>query len=227
MKPITDAVCDFLEKYPPSLELYRALHQAGDLYLIGGVLREYRDKGDIEELRDIDIIINVTSQGAWQELLDKYSPVRNSFGGYKVLCEDFVIDVWVIEETWAYREEIISCSESEYVKYLPETVFLNLDAIIYDIKRDIWYDQMYCEAMKNREIDIVLEKNPQLLLNTVRAFVLKKRYNMCFSERLVRIINREKELNKNFIKDLLDIQKERYGKEIMCKSEIQQIVETY
>ena len=28
-------------------------------------------------------------------------------------------------------------------------------------------------------------------------------------------------------KDLLDIQKERYGKEIMCKSEIQQIVETY
>ena len=67
MKPITDAVCDFLEKYPPSLELYRALHQAGDLYLIGGVLREYRDKGDIEELRDIDIIINVTSQGAWQE----------------------------------------------------------------------------------------------------------------------------------------------------------------
>ena len=66
--------------------------------------------------------------------------------------------------------------------------------------------------MKNREIDIVLEKNPQLLLNTVRAFVLKKRYNMCFSERLVRIIKREKE---------------RYGKEIMCKSEIQQIVETY
>ena len=78
----------------------------------------------------------------------------------------------------------------------------------------------------DKQIDF-LEKNPQLLLNTVRAFVLKKRYNMCFSERLVRIIKREKELNKNFIKDLLDIQKERYGKEIMCKSEIQQIVETY
>lgn len=224
MKTITDAVCGFLEKYPPSLELYQALYQAGNLYLIGGVLREYRDKGDIHELRDIDIIIDVTSEEAWHEILLKYSPVKNSFGGCKMLCKDFVIDVWILKETWAYREGIVSCTESEYVKYLPETVFLNIDAIIYDIKRDIWVDQIYCEAMKSGEIDIVLEDNPQLDLNIVRALILKKRYSMSLSEKLICMIKREKESNNNLVKELLNIQKERYGREIMCEGEIEQII---
>lgn len=227
MKTVTDAVCDFLKKHPPSLELYKALHQAGDLYLIGGVLREYKDKGDIQELRDIDIIIDVTSEEAWCEILHKYSPVKNSFGGYKMLCRDFVIDVWILKETWAYREGVISCTESERAEYLQETVFLNLDAIIYDIKRDIWYDQIYREAMRSKNIDIVLLKNPQLYLNIIRAFVLKKRYNMSFSERLTGIIKREKELNNNLVNDLLHIQKERYRKEIMCADEIEQVVGTF
>lgn len=226
MKAITDAICDFLEKYPPSLELYKGLCQAGDLYLIGGVLREYRDKGDIQELRDIDIIIDITSEEVWEKFLLKYSPVRNSFGGYKMLCKDFVIDVWILRETWAYREKVISCTEPEFIKYLPETVFLNLDAIIYDLRRDVWYDQHYCNAMKSGEIDIILEKNPQLLLNIVRAFVLKKRYNMSFSNKLLNVIKREVDINKDFLKDLMRIQEERYRKVVMCQSEINQIIQT-
>lgn len=226
MKAITDAICDFLRKYPPSLELYNDLYQAGDLYLIGGVLREYKDKGDIQELRDIDIIIDITSEEAWEKLLHRYNPMRNSFGGYKMLCKDFVIDVWILKETWAYKENIISCAESEYIKYLPETVFLNLDAIIYDLKRGVWYDQQYCKAMKSGEIDIVLERNPHLLLNIVRAFVLKKRYNMSFSNKLTDVVKREININKDFVKDLIHIQEERYRKVIMCQNEISQIMQT-
>lgn len=196
------------------------------LNLIGGVLREYKDKGDIQELRDIDIIIDITSEEAWEKLLHRYNSMRNSFGGYKMLCKDFVIDVWILKETWAYKEDIISCAESEYIKYLPETVFLNLDAIIYDLKRGIWYDQQYCKAMKSGEIDIVLERNPHLLLNIVRAFVLKKRYNMSFFNKLTDVVKREININKDFVKDLIHIQEKRYRKVIMCQNEISQIMQT-
>lgn len=228
MKAISGAIYGFLEKHPPSLELYKALYHAGDLYLIGGVLREYRDKGDILELRDIDIIIDVTVEKAWQELLHKYNPIRNSFGGYKMLCKDFIVDVWILNETWAYKENIISCTSEEYIKYLPETVFLNLDAIIYDLKRDIWYDEKYQEAMESKIIDVILEKNPQILLNIIRAFVLKKRYNdMSFSKKMIDIISKEKNLRKDLVRDLICIQKERYRKVIIHQNEIEQILQDY
>lgn len=224
MRTIADAVDAFLKQYPPSLEIFRNLKAAGNLCLIGGVLREYRDKGDIQQLRDIDIIIDITCEKIWMEFLDKYHPARNSFGGYKVLCQDFILDVWILRETWAYRENIISCAPEDYIRYLPETVFLNLDAVIYDLKNDVWYDQKYQEAVKKNEIDVVLEKNPQIMLNIVRAFVLKKRYAMSFSKKLINIIEREKCTNGHFIKHLMDVQEERYKKIIIAQRELEEML---
>lgn len=221
MKTMLNALYGFLDQYSPALEMYKMLEHAGDLYLIGGVLREYKDKGDIQELRDIDIIIDIASENYWEAFLQAYLPERNCFGGYKVLCGKFIFDVWILKETWAYREKVVSCASEEYVRYLPETVFLNLDAIVYDIKRNLWYDQKYQEAMKSQVIDVVLEKNPQILLNIVRAFLLKKRYAMSFSEKLVSIIENERNKNQDFVENLMQIQKKRYKETMIAQQEIE------
>ena len=42
---------------------------------------------------------------------------------------------------------------------LPKTVFLNMDAIIYDMKNDKWYDTEYKKAMETKVLDIILEEN--------------------------------------------------------------------
>ncbi len=189
--------------------------------MIGGILREYRDRGVIQDLRDIDIIIDVKNIDCWEEILKKYCPKRNSFGGYKLICSELIVDIWLLEETWAYREKYIVCGPEEYVQNLPETVFLNIDAIIYDLKRDIWYDEKYQEAMNCKIIDVVLEKNPQILLNIVRAMVLKKKYEMSFSERFTEIIRNQMEKNPNFVEELLEIQKARYQKTILSRDEIE------
>lgn len=74
-----------------------------------------------------------------------------------------------------------------------DTVFLNIDAIVYDMKRDIWYEEGYQEAIKIQVLNVVLESNPEIPLNIVRAMVLKKRCNMAYSKRLKDIIRRERE----------------------------------
>lgn len=74
-----------------------------------------------------------------------------------------------------------------------DTVFLNIDAIVYDMKRDIWYEEGYQEAIKTQVLNVVLESNPEIPLNIVRAMVLKKRYNMAYSKRLKDIIRHERE----------------------------------
>lgn len=225
MKSLDTIIFNYLENYPPSLELFRKLKHAGNLYLIGGVLREYRDRGELRDLRDIDIIIDIRERSRWEEILETHRPKKNSFGGYKLVCSALIVDIWPLEETWAYREGYVVCKPEEYAMNLPKTVFLNLDAIIYDFNKDIWYDEKYLDAMNSRVIDVVLEKNPWILLNIVRAMVLKKRYGMSFSDGLRKIIREQMNLEKDFTGRLLEIQEERYKKVILSGEEIEKELE--
>ena len=183
-----NAIYTYLRKCPPALEFFQQLERAGNIYLIGGVLREFRDHKKIVNLRDIDIIVDISNIRLWENLLDTYLFKINRFGGYKLQCQDLLVDTWRIEETWAFRSNIIHCKASDYVNRLPETVFLNIDSIIYDWSTEKWYDAIYQKAMESKILDVVLAENPQLFLNIVRAFVLKERYNMQFSAELKHII---------------------------------------
>lgn len=220
-----ETILKYLKKCPPAYCLFHDLQKAGDIYLIGGVLREYRDKKTIEELRDVDIIVDVKYPPVWNKIINerqKYKLLINRFDGYKICCKNLLIDTWSLDQTWAYRTKSFQCKSSEYVNNLSKTVFLNIDGIIYDWKRDHWDDIVYMQAMENKMLDIVLSPNPQPELNIVRAFVLQNRYNMFFSESL-----------KEYIKDLyckkyshLDIfvdvlmnkQQSRYNKMILSRS---------
>ena len=74
MRDLNQEIYSYLLQYPPALEMYDMLEKTGNIYLIGGILREYKDKGEIQKIRDIDIIIEVTVESYWQELLKKYQP---------------------------------------------------------------------------------------------------------------------------------------------------------
>lgn len=190
LNDIKNSVYDYLDKHPYSLELFHLLEDAGNLYLVGGMLREYKDNGKIESLHDMDIIISVKDRNKWNEILEQYNPVQNKFKGYKFICHDLLIDVWEIQNTYAYKEHKIICTPEEYVKNLPKTVFLNIDAIFYDWENDLWLDEFYNQAKDTNILDIVLEDNPHTDLNILRAIILKEKYHMTFSEKLVNIINK-------------------------------------
>lgn len=213
-------IYEHLKKCPPALELFKKLEQYGNLYLIGGVLREFKDHGCIQELRDIDIVVDTLEKENCKVMLNEYEPQINTFGGYKISCLDLIVDIWFLDETWAYREKIVDCPPEQYGKRLTDTVFLNIDGIAYNWNSEKWEEDKYRESMNSREIDIVLEQNPQVKLNITRAMVLRKRYNFTFSEKLKTKILEQKKSSADLQQELYQIQKKRYKKDILSFEEI-------
>lgn len=218
-----NSIRNYFMDYPPAAEILKKLELAGNVILIGGALREFLDHSKIQDLRDIDIIVDVKNEVQWSSFIESYSLRTNRFGGHKIFCKGLLVDVWRIEQTWAFRENIISCSHNDYIRLLPKTVFLNLDSIVYDWTSEKWYKGKYLEGINSRVIDVVLEKNPCLLLNIARAFALKDRYRMSLSPKLSHLIIEECKKQPSveaFAEAILAIQRKRYYKSIFSKGRL-------
>ena len=212
-------VLRYLEEHPPAYRLFLDLQEAGNLYMIGGALREYRDKSSIKVLRDVDIIVDVKHQSVWDRIIQTYHLYTNRFDGYKINCQDLLVDTWELQQTWAYRTGTVQCDPDQYVNHLSKTVFLNIDSIIYDWNNERWDDSIYGQAMQSKMLDIVLRANPQPELNIVRAFVLQKRYQMRFSDALKQFIvevYQKKYMDlDDFVAELMNKQRSRYKEEVL------------
>ena len=140
------------------------------------------------------------------------------------MCSGFIIDIWDVKKTWAFEKQVIKVENNNYFEYLSKSVFLNLDAIIYDLTNDKWNDLIYQNAVKNGELEIVLRENPFKELNILRAMVLREKYNMRYSEELAKMIL-DCSAEDTFLKDIMEIQEGRYGYIILSKEKIKQEVE--
>lgn len=213
-------IYEYLGKYPPALDLFRKLEMYGNFYLIGGVLREFKDHQCIRDLRDIDIVMDTSEKEKCKNMLKKYQPQINSFGGYKIFTPNLIVDIWFLDETWAYWKKIVDCPPEKYGEKLTDTVFLNIDGIAYDWKHEKWNAERYNEAMNSRVIDIVLDQNPQIKLNIIRAMVLRKRYDFAFSERMKAVIVEQIKVSDDLQQELFQIQHKRYNKDVLSLQEI-------
>lgn len=224
MSNIKEEILRYLAEYPPAYQVFEMLLQAGDVYVMGGLLREYCDNGRINDLRDADFCVDVKRPEIWTNLLETIPYTLNRFNGYKFVCSKFIIDVWNVKETWAFKEQKVLANEKNYFNKLPDTVFLNMDALVYDLKKDVWNDYIYKEAMKSRVLDIVLAENPFVELNIIRAMVLRKKYNMIYSKKLANIICEYGQM-ENFTDQAMAIQKKRYGYYVVDKKIIEEEIE--
>ena len=215
----------YLTKYPPALMVFRMLLEAGEVYAIGGLLREFRDNQKIVHLRDADFAVYIKDSKVWNDLLSQIPYTRNQFGGYKFLCSGFIIDIWDVRETWAFRKKYIKVEDGDYFDYLPQSVFLNIDAIVCDLKTDRWNDTIYREAIRKKELGIILKDNPFTELNILRSMILRKRYDMRYSIELGELILSYKPVEK-LVRELMEIQKGRYGYEVLKEEEIWDEVKT-
>lgn len=218
---IRQEITGYLMKYPTAWRLFQELSEVGDIYVMGGILREYNDKHKIERLRDADFAINIRNKERWLKVLQEIPNKKNRFDGYKFVCSEIIIDVWDVKKTWAFSTGVIKVEGNNYFKYLPKSVFLNLDALTYDLSHDIWNDSIYHDAIKKRELGIVLKENPYEGLNILRAMILRKRYDMKYSIELSNTIIEYLEKGGT-IQDLFEMQRERYGYSVLSENDILQ-----
>ena len=83
-----NSIRSYLMDHPPAAEIFKKIELAGNIILIGGVLREFLDHNKIQNLRDIDIIVDVKNETQWTSVIDNYSLRTIRFGGHKILCQD-------------------------------------------------------------------------------------------------------------------------------------------
>lgn len=138
-----------------------------ELYLFGGVLRDLALFGKRGFKSDIDIVVD----GDWKncsEYIQSLGATKNKFGGFRLDISGWPVDIWHAKETWAIAQGLVQYKD---IRSLTKTTILNWDAILMDWKtKKIICPENYLEALRERQMDIVLQQNPNPLGAAVRVF---------------------------------------------------------
>lgn len=173
---------DKLKRENASLsDLLKNLNDFGDLILVGGAARDFTYQ---KSPRDFDIIID-TEKSNFDEALTGYFYRSNRFGGYKVTVKDIELDIWSIQENWAFKEKIFDTD----VKNIERGTFYNFDAISINLNTSNTYADFFLKSIKDKMLDITLDDefiplNPAPEMNVMRAFVIKKYWGLSFSDKV-------------------------------------------
>ncbi|RIU93442.1 hypothetical protein [Oceanobacillus picturae] len=171
---------------PPVSRLFDNLSEYGDLILVGGAVRDFAYQ---RKPRDLDIIVDSDFE-SFDNALKNFTYKKNRFDGYKVLINDLELDIWSIQNNWAFREKILKPN----VKNIPQGAFYNFDSISINLNTGDVYADDFIKSIRERKLDITLNEdyislNPSPEVNIVRAFVIKKYWGLNFSNKVSYYIN--------------------------------------
>ena len=199
------------------LELLEYLKSRTDVYIFSGIIRDYFL--NIESIRDLDIVLGKKIDF---ELINKYifpniTVKINSFGGYKILINGFRVDIWSIDNTWGIINERKNASKQSLIN----SAFFNFSAILYHLNIEEFYcDNTFVSFLRNEEIDIVYEKNPNISLCFINALYYKNKISMPLSAKLKRWIKTNFSPNLDF----KGVQLRHFGKIIFDDKDIFQFL---
>ena len=98
------------------------------------------------------------------------SPTRNSFGGYRLSVGRWVLDIWTLESTWAFRQGLV---DGRKIPDLLNTTFFNWDAIVFKLESNrLSYSDHYLSDLSQRKLSINLRNCANELGATVRTLRL-------------------------------------------------------
>lgn len=208
-----------LKKDKSVFDFVRQLSNENELIFFGGAIRDLYMSSEIVVPRDFDIVLNSSIDIDEVESYfyrSGYVYRKNRFDGFKVEIGKTEVDLWYLDNTWAFKNNKVELS----VENLISTVYLNLDGIAYNYNSKKLYNAVFEKAEKNREIDIVLQENPQEKLNLLRALVFKEKYNYNLSEDLIDRYLYFYKKDSKLAEELNDLQIDHYGQNKMLKANI-------
>ena len=167
------------------LEMISELNSNGRIFIFGGTVRNFFENGNKKNLENI--------------VLKYFEFSKNRFNGLKIKSDELKIDIWNFEDTWAFSSGTVLPSTENFAFELSKTVFLNIDAAVYDFGEKKFYIEEFEKIKKTKTLDILIEKNPFIELNLLRGLILKKKYNLQFSKKMEKIFRKFISDNENYI----------------------------
>jgi len=172
-----------LQENPTIAQLLEKLSKAGPAVIFGGAIRDWIVG---KTPRDIDIVLDCPSKSL--EFLNQKSN-KNKFGGYFLKIDGIEFDIWNLDATWAFKND---AKFSKNLKTLTQTVFFNMDTVLYYLDTGKLQDDGFTQAMESKTLDIVYEPNPFPFLCVSKALVALTKYDMRASDKLKRFIEEQK-----------------------------------
>ncbi len=194
----------------------------GDLLLFGGAVRDVALQGIRKFDSDLDFVF-VGDREKLQALLEG-SAKKNRFGGFRKELDRQIIDIWHIEDTWAFKNDIVKYRD---IYSIINTTITNWESIFYSIRDNyIYCSDDYFENLCKGRINIVLEQNPNelgALVRIFRHFLLKEARSVepDLCKYVVKLIG-------NYSTDeMLDYERESYSNVYLNKNLISYVTETF
>jgi hypothetical protein len=188
-------------------------------------LRDLTLFGNAQLPRDVDVVVAGASSKDLEAAFKDLICDRNRFGGFRLRPRGWLIDIWALEDTWAFRQQGI---ESFSFDALVQTTFLNVEAVAAEVSastgraRSI-YSAGFFEAVDDKILDINYEPNPYPILCVVRSITAAIRINWCLSRRLASYI--VKHAGGASIRHLMEIQESHYGKARISQTKMTEYLE--
>lgn len=178
-------------------------------FLCGGAVRSFL-LSNHGVPRDLDIILGYVSREQLEASFTSHISHKTGLGGLRLQVKDWSIDMWPIQETWAFREgKVAGRGFSDY----PKTVFLNIDAIAIQLfsrrrqKRTI-YSKGFFEAIAERTIELNFEENPAPAQGIAKALRIAEKFRFVIGPRLARYMLSY--TNQMAIEELAAVYRRRY-----------------
>lgn len=196
-----------------ALDEIRDLLTVGEVFAFGGVLRDIALYGGSRFSSDVDLVY-VGNKDYFLECIPERA-IKNRFGGYRFKSEKWDIDIWHVEDTWAFKSHRV---EYRNILSLLDTTITNWDAILYSL-----YDgRVICKPdyftdLSSGYLDVVLEDNPNKLgavVRVLRCFILKQAYQ--FSPKTIQFLADGLEGSSN--KELIEQEKHSYPRSYLTES---------
>lgn len=157
----------------------------GSAYIVGGYFRDFLKS---KKSRDLDIIIDLDND----KLLDIISESKckytiNRHKGIKLKFENLVVDMWSIENNWAFKNELVKLNDKDKLNSIAKGCFYNFDSLVINLHSFNLNIQNYLSYLENKKLEILLKSpiyknlNPTIEANILRAFYLKKIDKIQFS----------------------------------------------
>ena len=208
-----------LYKNPPLKYLLYNIFVYGSAYIVGGYFRDFLN-GD--KSRDLDIIIDLNNDKLIEIINDSNCQYfTNRHGGIKLLFENLTVDMWSMENNWAFKNELVKLNEEDKLESIAKGCFYNYDSLVINLHTFNLNIQHYTQYLQQKKLEILLKSppyknlNPTSEANILRAFYLKKKHQIQFSKDtkkylLYKIIQFK---DKGFAPvDVLEVTKKKYPK---------------
>ena len=159
--------CAGLNRHAQVRAIIDELLKEGDVILFGGAIRDIALYGVRGFRSDVDLVF----VGSVEYLFGVLEPLggvkTNRFGGARLQVSRFMVDIWPIEMTWAFRYQHVPFTS---VTDLRQTVITSWEAAMYSLGTQTLYcSDGYVSELSSGYMDLVLKENPNPLGSIVRV----------------------------------------------------------